>query len=296
MHDANYHHLIDDTEFIEIYKGSFFHSNKSRNIKKIIVFDLDETLGSFVEMNILWTTIQFVMNDTNPISQHDLLDLFPEFFRPHIFSILKYIYRKKKTGECDKMYIYTNNQSQSYAVNVISDYFAKKISGNNPLFDQIIYAFKINNQIVQVGRTTHKKTHSDLINCTLMPKKTAICFLDDAEFDEMKKERIYYIKPKAYHHLLSTEDILDRIINSKYHSIFRDNMDSIRDHYITRCIKLRSYSKQALRDSLYLAEHEMISKKIMYHLKDFFLLTKKRNKTRKKQHCTGNFTRKIHVT
>lgn len=295
MYDANYNHLLNDSDCIEIYKGSFFHSNKSRNTKKVIVFDLDETLGSFVEMNILWTTIQFVMNDKNPISQHDLLDLFPEFFRPNIFSILKYIYRKKVAGDCDKIYIYTNNQSQTYTVNVISEYFAKNVSGNKLLFDQIIYAFKINNQIVQVGRTTHKKTHSDLINCTLLPKKTAICFLDDVEFDEMKKERIYYIKPKAYHHLLSTHDIIDRLWTSKYRPFFQDNMDKIKDHFITRCIKLCAFSEHNYRNYIYLSEQENISRKIMYHLKDFFLLTKKRNKTRKKTKITSNFTRKLLV-
>lgn len=293
MYDANYNHLLDDSECIEIYKGSFYHNNKSRNIKKVIVFDLDETLGSFVDMNILWTTIQFVMSDKNPISQYDLLDLFPEFFRPNIFSILDYIHRKRLSGDCEKIYIYTNNQSQSYTVNVISEYFTKKVSKVTPLFDQIIYAFKINNHIVQVGRTTHKKTHSDLINCTLLPKRTAICFLDDVEFDEMKKERIYYIKPKAYHHLLSTHDILNRFFNSKYRHIISEYIESIKDHYISRCIKLRAYSENNYRNHIYLYEHEKISKKIMYHLRDFFLLTKKSNKTRKKKNCICNFTRKM---
>lgn len=295
MYDANYIHILDDSECIEIYKGSFFHSNKSRNIKKVIVFDLDETLGSFAEMNILWTTIQFIMNDKNPISQHDLLDLFPEFFRPNIFSILKYVYRKKIAGDCNKLYIYTNNQSQTYTVNVISEYFTKHISGNNPLFDQIIYAFKINNQIVQVGRTTHNKTHTDLINCTLLPKKTAICFLDDVEYDEMKKQRIYYIKPKPYHHLLSTHDIINRLSNSKYRPFFQDNIDTIKHHFITRCIKLRTFSEHNYRNYIYLSEQESISRKIMYHLKDFFLLTKKKNKTRKKTKITSKFTRKLVV-
>ena len=29
---------------IDIYKGNFFNSNKSKNVKKVIVFDLDDHL------------------------------------------------------------------------------------------------------------------------------------------------------------------------------------------------------------------------------------------------------------
>ena len=39
-----------------------------------------------------------------------LLDLYPEFLRPNIINILRYLKNKKKTNCCQKMMIYTNLQ------------------------------------------------------------------------------------------------------------------------------------------------------------------------------------------
>ena len=112
----------------------------------------------------------------------------------------------------DKLYLYTNNQSRGEFVDNIISYFTNKVAKNkDKLFDQIIYAFKINNQIVQIGRTTHNKTYQDFIQCTLLPKNTHVCFIDDFNFDEMKKEQIYYIQPKPYRHGLSSNEIIDRL-------------------------------------------------------------------------------------
>ena len=292
MYHTDYKQLLDEDGCVEIYKGDYFNSNKSRNCKKVIVFDLDETLGSFVDLDILWNTIQFVCNKDNPISHYDLFDLYPEFLRPNIINILKYIYKRKKKGECYKLYIYTNNQSQTYSVNQITEYLNRKITKTDILFDQIIYAFKINNRIVQVGRTTHNKTYNDLINCTLLPKKTAICFLDDVEFDEMKKERIYYIQPQAYRHNLTTNEILKRLFNSKYACFLNIHKDNIVNHFITRSIKFNTYNETSVNSKYYYDLQNKVSKKIMYHLRDFFLLTKKNNKTKKKKPSSFNFTRK----
>lgn len=292
MYDNGYKRSLDDTQCVEIYKGKYFNSNKSRNCKKVIVFDLDETLGSFIDLDILWNTIQFICNKNNPISHYDLFDLYPEFLRPNIINILKYVHKKKIKGECYRLYIYTNNQSQTYSVNQIAEYLTRKVTKTNILFDQIIYAFKINNRIVQVGRTSHNKNHTDLINCTLLPKKTSICFLDDIEFDEMKKERIYYIQPKAYMHNLTTNNIIERLFNSKYGCLLQSYKDNILNHFITRSIKLGTYNEVIVDRKYFFDTQEKISKKIMYHLRDFFLLTKKNNKTKKIQPISFNFTRK----
>lgn len=285
---------MDMSDCIQVYKGDYFqkNSNKQTN-KKVIVFDLDETLGSFLELNILFNTIDFVLQDKNILSISNLLDLFPEFFRNNIFQILQYIYKKKQSGECDKVYIYTNNQSKSQTVSNIVDYMTKKIVKNNEkLFDQIIYAFKINGQIIQVGRSSHRKNYDDLIRCTLLPKKTAICFLDDFYFDEMKKERIYYIQPKPYFHGLSSYDIINRLFNSKYDQIIKNYKNIIGDHYFSRCIKSKCFYRNNLRNNKEIMLHDNISKKLLYHIKDFFHILRKKNKTLKKKRTPSSFTRK----
>ena len=288
-----YEHIVNE---IDVYKGIYYKNKKYKNINRVMVFDLDETLGCFLEFDILWYTIQQIVGSSPPISHTHLLDLYPEFLRPNIIDILKYVNKKKKTGECQKLYIYTNNQSQSYSVNMIADYLSNKVEKNNyALFDQIIYAFKINNQIVQIGRSTHKKTHDDLINCTLLPKKTAICFIDDIEFDEMKKERIYYIQPKAYFHKMNSYDILNRLFSSKYKFALQKYEPLIRDQFLTRSMKINIFKRNIRDHSKYIKEQEIVSKKMMYHIREFFFSTRKRNKTQKQNKTTNKFTRKSYI-
>ena len=65
---------------------------------KIVVFDLDETLGYFVELGIFWDCLDYFLkeetiNEINTIISkqdyfNEILDLFPEFIRPNIVSIL----------------------------------------------------------------------------------------------------------------------------------------------------------------------------------------------------------------
>lgn len=283
-------------DILQIYKGDYYYSkNINNNTKKVLVFDLDETLGSFKELNILFNTLQDILQNKNILSIHNLLDLYPEFFRNNIFQILQYVYKKKKIGECNKIYIYTNNQSRSQNVSNIVDYITNKIINEDEsekLFDQIIYAFKINGQIVQVGRTSHNKTHEDLLRCTLLPKKTAICYLDDFYFDEMKKEQIYYLQPKPYFHGLSTSSILQRLFNSKYNLLLNNHKQLIEDHFFARCIKNNSFLKKNVRTSKIIEENDEITKKMLYHIRNFFFILRKKTKTMKQKSQSFSFTRK----
>lgn len=69
---------------------------------KIVVFDLDETLGYFVEFGIFWSCLQnylFEEKNNNSLTQEDfneILHLYPEFLRPNIITLLKYLIHKKK--------------------------------------------------------------------------------------------------------------------------------------------------------------------------------------------------------
>jgi hypothetical protein len=74
---------------------------------------------------------------------------------------LEYLNQKKKSGYCNKVYIYTNNQCPDDWANLISDYFNRKLLTNNNIFDKVICAFKINNRQIEFSRTTHEKTHND---------------------------------------------------------------------------------------------------------------------------------------
>ena len=67
------------------------------NPNNIVVFDLDETLGYFYQLSIFWN----MLNDyfKTYLSEEDfinVLKLYPEFLRPNITDILKYVIKKKK--------------------------------------------------------------------------------------------------------------------------------------------------------------------------------------------------------
>ena len=110
------------------------------------------------------------------------------------FKILDFIHKKKVNKACNKIIIYTNNQGAKSWVKMISDYFDKKLGYS--VFDNIIAAYKINGKQIEMCRTTHDKTHKDLIRCTKIPLNAEICYLDDVYYPEMSHKNVYYINIK----------------------------------------------------------------------------------------------------
>ena len=41
---------------IQIYKKKFIHKNKNKH--KVVVFDMDETMGCFTDLEALWNVIE----------------------------------------------------------------------------------------------------------------------------------------------------------------------------------------------------------------------------------------------
>ena len=153
------------------------------------------------------------------------------------------------------------------------------------MFDKIICAFKINEMRVELSRRTHEKNHDDFIRCTLLPKKTEICFLDNSIFDGMKHNHIYYIQPPSYYHRLSHKTIIDRFVSSKIADTISDN------HKLLLYKTGWGIFTHAEFDSLN-EKDIIISQKIMYHIKEFFFLGKKKRLTRKYKNYPFRKTRK----
>jgi hypothetical protein len=246
---------------------------------KIVVFDLDETLGYFSEFGMLWDCLSRTEN--RKLTQqdfNDLLDLFPEFLRPNIINILKYLKTKKESSCCHKMMIYTNNNGpREWAQNIV-EYFESKIGVK--LIDQIIAAFKINGKQVEICRTTHNKTHDDFIRCTKLPANAEICFLDDVFHPGMTNENIYYINVKPYYYNLTTDEMIDRFVDSdigeKYKNV-EDFRKIMLDHW-----KLYNYI-YLKKDEKELELDKIVGKHIITHLQTFFNDKPKRRKSLKKK-------------
>jgi hypothetical protein len=75
-----------------------------------VIFDLDETLGHFVQLGIINDMIeQYYKQQLSQEAFNKLCDVFIDYFRPGIFLVLRYIKRKKIKNNRIKVVIYTNN-------------------------------------------------------------------------------------------------------------------------------------------------------------------------------------------
>lgn len=239
---------------------------------KIVVFDLDETLGYFMELGMFWDALKAYIKHKQikqPIDQklfNNVLDLYPEFLRPNIINILNYLKKKKEKNHCDKLMIYTNNQGPVEWANYIMKYFEGKI--NYKIFDQIIAAFKVQGKRVELCRTTHMKTHADLIKCTKLPENTQICFLDDVFYPDMSNEKIYYINVKPYIHDLEFSEMITRLIKSDILGGEGGDPTYCRE-FILQFMKRYNYIYVGKNTETQNVD-KIVSKKILQHLHSFF--------------------------
>ena len=270
-----------DDDFVTIYDGNFRHRDTIEKYSKVIVLDLDETIGDFTEMIILWTIVQ----SQRSMTQTDfnmIMEIFPEFFRIGIFTILEYLYKKRQKGHCSCIYLYTNNRYSPEFPNMIAQYISHKLRlpENGAFFDKTICAFKIGDKIIEKDRSEHKKSHNDFIRCTMLPKSTEICFIDDYFHKKMRHDKIYYIQPLPYSHNLSPNTIATRAC-SLMPQWFSEKKT------LAQLLSIREVASRAQYEI-----QSKISQKIMYYIKEFFHLTTFVPRTRKNNKNIGRFTRK----
>jgi Fe-S cluster assembly ATPase SufC len=236
-----------------------------KNIKKkVVVFDLDETLGYFGQLGRFCNLLdEYYKNPNKSYSIFNgLMDLYPEFTRPNIINILKHLLQKKKENKCQAVMIYTNNTGERKWAEHIKGYFEYKL--NSKIFEQIIAAFKINGKIVEINRTSHEKSVDDFFRCTKLPSDIEICFIDDLFHPKMNNDNVYYIHVKEYKHLLPATEMLNRYLNSPLSSDIK-NKDEFKQFTMFN-LKYNIVEKDK-------HEHEIdiiVSKKMLEHIKEFF--------------------------
>jgi len=257
---------------------------------KIVVFDLDETLGYFLELGMFWDATKYYFKTKHIDIQHNqqlfnqFLNLYPEFLRPNIIDILNYIKKKKLHRHCDKLMIYTNNQGPLEWAKYIIQYFEDNV--NYKIFDQIIAAFKIGGKQVELCRTTNLKTHNDLIRCTKLPINTQFCFLDDVFYPDMNNDNVYYINVKPYTHDLDFNIMIERFFTlnlieptnkNECKQILLEFLNSYNYIFVEK-------SKEAQNIDI------IVSKKILEHLHIFFRIKPKtkKNRIKSKKHTLKN--------
>ena len=274
---------------------------------KVVVFDMDETLGNFSQFSIFGHVLEEYFNKPDIMYHYfnDLVDLYPEMIRPNMVRILDYIRKKKNAGICNKVMIYTNNVGPDKWVKHIRQYFENKLhalSGSSsatkdglaitpPLFDHTIVGFKSNHggssgASTYPQRTTNHKTVNEFIRCGRLPSDIEICFLDDVEHPKMVDERVYYIKLQPYYSHIPFDLFVVRFLNS---ALYRDVFDKFHAPSILNDATTKSVAKKEMIDLFVkyanMAKYdikenhrklnpreidEIISKYILYHLQQFF--------------------------
>jgi len=234
---------------------------------KVVVFDLDETLGYFGEFFIFYSIIASYLN----IQRHQrsalfnlLFELYPEYLRPDIMHVLAYLKEKKEHGECIGIYIYTNNKGPLDWCEMIYTYLQSKVQ--YPLFDRVVGAFRVNGRVREVGRRSNDKTTEDLIRCAKLPDNSDICFIDNDEYKNMSN--VYYIKLNTYVYNLSMNAVVNRFLKS-----------SVGRRLVTNQVQFVNYVNQEMPKYnytyAYKSEEEyeidiIVSKKLIDFLEEFF--------------------------
>ncbi len=123
-----------------------------KSIKKVIVFDLDDTMGHFEELSIFLSGLKNIVNKKLTDKYiFKLLDLWPKFLRFGLIDILERIKNIKERDKSVKVVIYTNNMGPRNWTLLIKQYLEKKIKYK--LFDKIITAYRTKEKTNK--RTTH---------------------------------------------------------------------------------------------------------------------------------------------
>ncbi len=245
--------------------GDHFLLEPRRNYTKTVVFDLDETIGHFKQFYCLYQIISKYAE--KPVSQpsfNAILDLYPEFFRVGIFSIFEMLYRKKRQRTIGGIYIYTNNKCDGDWVKRIVSYIESKICTGESLFDDLILAFKIRDQIVEPRRTMETKAYSDFVRCIMFPEEDVeVCFIDNTEYTRMSENKVYYILPSPYYHSLKNAEIMRRF----FHLPFLSFADKKRVETIFKLTCSEVSSRHP-------AQTMEATRKIMYYIREFLLIRK----------------------
>ena len=257
----------------------------SSNDRKMVVFDLDETLGQFVEVGMFWDALKYVTDMTeNESDFFKVMDVFPEFLRPKIMDILEHLVDMRRKNICQSVMLYTNNQGPKSWAKLITSYFDHKLQYR--LFDHIIAAFKVRGKIVELCRTSHDKKYDDLIRCAKVPSDTQICFLDDQHHPLMENDRVYYINVKPFSYSLPYTEMAERYYD-KYlpempRATFVDGIRQYMGQYNYKVVDKSDAEK---------AVDVVIGKQILLHLNEFFnhkMLTRKKHGTiKKRKHRKG---------
>jgi len=182
--------------------------------KKYIVFDLDETLGNFVQLGIFCDVIENVFRvNLSQTGFNEMCDTFHHFFRPHLFNILETINVHKKYNPHINLAIYTNNVGNQSWTHKLKTYMETKVG--TLLFDRVICAYKNMDNQMEVCRSTSQKCPQDLARCVNSPQNAKFIFFDDQHHPLMAHPQVTYFRTKPYTYFYPFNNMIDLFIKTQ---------------------------------------------------------------------------------
>lgn len=186
--------------------------------EKLIIFDFDETLGYFSEMNLIVSILYSLRKDAT-ISFRDITHyvckLYPEYFRKDIFQTLEYVLKMKREKHIDHVVMYTNNNAGKYWVESVIDYIHYILQ--EPLFDEMITSYNcLHQEENDIRRLSQEKQIADITNILHIHPHSEFIFIDDCYHEKMDSEYVYYIKISPYIYTMGIQDIIQRLRDNYY--------------------------------------------------------------------------------
>ena len=259
----------------KIYASANIHTQQHKD--RVVVFDLDETLGHFHLIRLVWESINnFIGFNKIPymMGQSDfnnLFDIFPEMLRPDILSILQVLKKRRDDKICNGVMVYTNNKYPKEWVYLIINYIEEKLGGK--IFDNIVLAFKLNGRVQELGRTEKAKKLSDFVACCRLPSDVEICYFDDTAFPGMMADSVYYLKVRSYCYPYTEREIIKRITVPPFLSHIlcttKPQHIAVFLQHLSRILYMKKYTFGEKSFMEYEVD-KVISKRIMTHLNTFF--------------------------
>lgn len=181
---------------------------------KIIIFDLDETIGFFGEIYTFFCAIKhyFSVYSNTEYKDEDvigyLIDIFPELLRPGILNILcKLSHHKINKPSSLYIYIYTSNRLHNSWANNIKNYLNNKTRYN--IFHEVVF-----NGTPKKHKLVHNKSIEDFSKQSKIETNNDFCFIDNNFHPYMIKPNIHYIQLNQYISYISINEIIQRTLAS----------------------------------------------------------------------------------
>lgn len=169
-------------------------------MRKIILIDMDETLGTFTEISVFLGALTDLCQGLDYTTEFfKAMEVFTCFQRPRIIDLLKYMVNLRKMNTISDIVLYTNNQGSNEWVKLIAYFFDTKVGSR--VFDDIIFSYIIGNTINDSRRTTQDKVLPDVRRALNINSPTRFLFIDDQLHNGMLSQDVTYlrIEPYIYH-------------------------------------------------------------------------------------------------